>query len=199
MAKDGKINWTVIISPGIYLLYKLRWVILIIIIILIVAIVHTKTDMDDKYQKYGYNGLMDNIHYDEYTGEIIFKSQIDTYDNSNKSFTNSKGKSVTLGTIKDLENQYESIQKSYMFVTADRKDSLDSICNKLLRECLDVDYELVHKNSNNFDYYVFVVKGEFKKSYYSEVDSTSKLKGLVREVLKTKYFKDVNMKDNGIE
>ena len=38
-----------------------------------------------------------------------------------------------------------------------------------------------------------------KKSYYSEVDSTSKLKGLVREVLKTKYFKDVNMKDNGIE
>ena len=119
--------------------------------------------------------------------------------NSNKSFTNSKGKSVTLGTIKDLENQYESIQKSYMFVTADRKDSLDSICNKLLRECLDVDYELVHKNSNNFDYYVFVVKGEFKKSYYSEVDSTSKLKGLVREVLKTKYFKDVNMKDNGIE
>ena len=68
-----------------------------------------------------------------------------------------------------------------------------------MRECLDVDYELVHKNSNNFDYYVFVVKGEFKKSYYSEVDSTSKLKGLVREVLKTKYFKDVNMKDNGIE
>ena len=61
---------------GMYILYKLRWVILIGIIIFGVVIFFVNGDLDNEYQQYGYNGFSDNIKYDEWTDEIIPKNKI---------------------------------------------------------------------------------------------------------------------------
>ena len=63
---------------GMYILYKLRWVILIGIIIFGVVIFFVNGDLDNEYQQYGYNGFSDNIKYDEWTDEIIPKNKIET-------------------------------------------------------------------------------------------------------------------------
>ena len=51
---------------GMYISYKLRWVILIGIIIFGVVIFFVNGDLDNEYQQYGYNGFSDNIKYDEW-------------------------------------------------------------------------------------------------------------------------------------
>ena len=52
-----------------YIVYKLRWIILIGIIILAVIIFPVKGELDSEYQQYGYTGFNDNIKYDEWTDE----------------------------------------------------------------------------------------------------------------------------------
>ena len=54
---------------GIYILYKLRWLILIGIIIFVIIILSVKGDLDNEYQQYGYTGFSDNIKYDEWTAK----------------------------------------------------------------------------------------------------------------------------------
>ena len=61
---------------GIYILYKLRWVILVGIIVFGVIIFSVKGDLDKEYQQYGYTGFSDKIEYDEWTHEIIPKNGI---------------------------------------------------------------------------------------------------------------------------
>ena len=69
---------------GMYIIYILRWVILIGIIIIVVVIFSVKGELDNEYQQYGYTGFSDKIHYDEFTDEVIPKGEIENYNNDNK-------------------------------------------------------------------------------------------------------------------
>ena len=169
-----------------YILYKFRWIILAGIILLVAIYFIVSPQVDKEYQQYGYTGLSDNIKYDEFTGEIIPKNEISTYDNSNKYIINSKGNKVTFGQIKDLINQYSSIQGSFASFKSDKVETLDNICNTLLREYLDLDYEIVPFGDTGTQFR-FQVKGDYEKSYYSWFSTPSDLKGLVKEVIKDKY------------
>ena len=55
------------------------WVILFVIIAFVIILISETRDIGKEYQKYGYSGYWDNIKYDEWTGEIIPKAEIETY------------------------------------------------------------------------------------------------------------------------
>ena len=171
----------------IFILYKLRWVILFGIIVLIAIFLIVSPQVDKEYQQYGYTGISDNIKYDEWTGEIIPKNQIATYDNSNKYIINSKGNKITFAQIQEQIDQYSSIQGSYASFKSDKVKALDSICNILLRDYLDLDYEIIPFGGENSNNYRFQIRGDYEKSYYSWFSTPSDLKGLVKEVIKDKY------------
>ena len=80
---------------GMYILYKLRWIIFIGIIVLAIIVFSVKGDLDKEYQQYGYTGFSDNIKYDEWTDEVIPKDEIQTYNNDNKWITKSNGEKTT--------------------------------------------------------------------------------------------------------
>ena len=177
-----------------YIIYKLRWIIVIGIILFGSIFFFMKRDIDNDYKKYGYTGIMDNIKYDEWTGEIIPKTEINTHTSDNKYITNSKGNKITVAQIEDLLKQYGEIQGSYASFNESKKDSLDNICNILLREYLDLNYEIKHFGDENSKCYRFQIIGDYEDNYYSWISSPSDLRGLVKEVFKDKYCKQ-----NGID
>lgn len=177
-----------------FLLYKLRWVILAGIIFLVAIYFIVSPQVDKEYQQYGYTGLSDNIKYDEFTGEIIPKEQIATYDNSDKFIINSKGNKITVAQIEELVKQYSEIQGSYASFNETKKDSLDNICNTLLREYLDLDYEIRKFGGENSHNYRFQIVGDYSENYYSDFSTPSDLRSLSKEVFKDKYCKQ-----NGID
>ena len=61
-----------------WIIYKLRWLIIIGLIIFVAIFFVINHDMNEEYQKYGYSSWTDNIKYDEWTGEIIPKSEKNT-------------------------------------------------------------------------------------------------------------------------
>ena len=170
-----------------YIIYKLRWLIIIGIILFAGIFFFINKDMDKEYQEYGYSGWSDNIKYDEWTGEIIPKSEIETYTSNNKYITNSKGNKITVAQIEDLLKQYGEIQGSYASFNESKKDSLDSICNILLREYFDLNYEIKPFGGEKSKSYRFQIIGDYEDSYYSWISSPSDLRGLVKEVFKDKY------------
>ncbi len=177
-----------------YIIYKLRWLIIIGIILFGSIFFFMNRDIDNDYKKYGYTGMLDNIKYDEWTGEIIPKNEISTYTSSNKYITNSKGNKITVAQLEDLIKQYGEIQGSYASFSDEKKDSLDSICNTLLREYLDLNYEIIPFGEKNSHNYRFQIRGEYEDNYYSWISSPSDLRGLVKEVFKDRYEKENNLK-----
>ena len=177
-----------------YILYTFRWFIFIGIIGIVILFFVISNDLDKEYQQYGYTGFSDNIQYDQWTGEIIPKSEIETYSSDNKYITNSKGEEISVARINILLSRYEEIQGSYMSFSEDKKDALDVICNILLRNYLDLDYEIKPFGGDDSKSYRFQIIGEYENSYYSWISSPSELKGLVQEVFKDKYTKQ-----NGLE
>ena len=177
----------------VFILYKLRWLIVIGIIFLGTIIFFVNKDLDKKYQEFGYTGIMDNIKYDDWTGEIILKDEIGTYNSDGKYITNSRKEKITVANIEKLLKEYEKIQGNYASFSKNKKKELDKICNILLKECLDLDYEIITSKENNLKRYYFKLKGEYKDSYYSEFTSASYLRGLVKEVFKDKYAKENNI------
>lgn len=151
--------------------------------------------VDKEYQQYGYTGLSDNIKYDTWTGEIIPKQEISTYNNDNKYITNAKGEQIRFSQMKKLIKEFGEIQGSYASFNGEKVESIDSICNIILREYLDLNYEIVNwgNSSNN---YVLQIKGDYEKSYYSEISNSSELEGLVKEVVKDKYRNQNNLDKN---
>lgn len=177
-----------------FLLCKLRWVILAGIIFFVAIYFIVSPQVDKEYQQYGYTGLSDNIKYDEFTGEIIPKEQIATYDNSDKFIINSKGNKITVAQIEELVKQYSEIQGSYASFNETKKDSLDNICNSLLREYLDLDYEIRPFGGENSHNYRFYIVRDYSENYYSDFSTPSDLRSLSKEVFKDKYCKQ-----NGID
>ena len=177
-----------------YIIYKLRWLIIIGIILFAGIFFFINKDMDKEYQEYGYSGWSDNIKYDEWTGEIIPKSEIATYTSNNKYITNSKGNKITVAQIEDLLKQYGEIQGSYASFNESKKDSLDNICNTLLREYLDLNYEIRPFGELSSHNYRFQIVGDYESNYYSDFSTPSDLRSLTKEVFKDKYEKENNIK-----
>lgn len=166
--------------------YKMRWLILVGIIFAGIIYFIVSPQVDKEYQKYGYTGLSDNIKYDTWTGEIIPKQEISTYNNDDKFIINSKGNKIYFSQMKEQINKFSEIQGSYASFSKDKVKSIDDICNILLRDYLNLNYEIINWGEST-DRYVIQIRGEYEKSYYSEISNPSELEGLVKEVVKEKY------------
>ena len=177
-----------------WIIYKLRWLIVIGIILFIVIFVVINHDMNKEYQQYGYSSWTNNIKYDEWTGEIIPKAEINTHTSMSKYITNSKGNEITVAQIEELVKQYGEIQGSYASFNESKKESLDSICNILLREYLDLDYEIKPFGEANSHNYRFQIVGDYSENYYSNFSTPSDLRSLSKEVFIDKYKKENNLK-----
>ena len=74
-----------------------------------------------------------------------------------------------------------------------KKDSLDNICNTLLREYLDLNYEIKPFGETNSHNYRFQIIGDYSENYYSDFSTPSDLRSLTKEVFKDKYNKQKEM------
>lgn len=178
-----------------YLAYKFWYVIPAVMVAVIAIFIFVTPKIDKKYQKYGYTGYNDNIKHDLWTGEIIPKQEIDTYNNDEKYIINSKSEQIKFNQMKELIKQYNQIQGNNAFINESNLDSLTSICNILLKDYLDLDFEIKPFGNLYDKNYVFKVKGEYENSYYSDFSSTPYLEGLVKEVVKDKYRSQNYLKD----
>lgn len=176
-----------------YIVYELRGIIIVCLITIGIFAFSESKRLDKKYQQYGYSGHMDNIQYDNWTGEIIPKYKIETYSNDDKYIVNLKGEKVSFKQIKDLLEQYRVVQENNAFVKEENLNELTSICNVLLKEYLDLDYKVIKSDNPNMNEYRFKVSGKYEDSYYNEFTSTSYLEGLVRTVVKELYSGQNNL------
>lgn len=176
-----------------YIVYELRWIIIVCLIVIGIFAFSESKRLDKKYQQYGYSGHMDNIQYDNWTGEIIPKYKIETYSNDDKYIVNLKGEKVSFKQIKDLIEQYRIVQGNNAFVKEENLNELTSICDVLLKEYLDLDYKVIKSDNPNMNEYRFKVSGKYEDSYYNEFTSTSYLEGLVRTVVKELYRSQNNL------
>lgn len=134
---------------GIYILYKLRWLILIGIIILVIIILSVKGDLDNEYQQYGYTGFSDNIKYDEWTDEIIPKDEIEIYNNDNKYITKSNGENVYFADIKEQLDDYEKLQDNYAFIKPENVEQAKNICDVLFLNYFELPYSIDKTSDGN--------------------------------------------------
>ncbi len=177
-----------------YIIYKISWLIFIGILLFIIIFVVIDHNMNKEYQQYGYSSWTENIKYDEWTGEIIPKAEINTHTSMSKYITNSKGNKITVAQIEESVKQYAEIQGSYVSFNESKKESLDNICNILLREYLDLDYEIKPFGELNSHNYRFQIVGDYSKNYYSDFSTPSDLRSLSKEVFKDKYENQNNIK-----
>ncbi len=178
-----------------YIIYKLRWVIIIGIIILVSGFFIIDHNMNEKYQKYGYSSWTETIKYDEWTGEIIPKDEIKAHTSNNKYITNSKGQKIYVTQIEELVKQYGEIQGSYVSFNESKKEALDSICNILLKEYLDLDYIIKPFGDEKLHNFRFKIVGDYENTYYSDFSTPSDLRSLAKEVFKDKYNKENNREE----
>lgn len=176
-----------------YIVYELRGIIIVCLIAIGIFAFSESKRLDKKYQQYGYFGYMDNIQYDNWTGEIIPKYKIETYSNDDKYIVNLKGEKVSFKQIKDLLEQYRVVQENNAFVKEENLNELTSICDVLLKEYLDLDYKVIKSDNSDMNEYQFKVSGKYEDSYYNYFTSTSYLEGLVRNVVQEMYRSQNNL------
>lgn len=168
---------------GGYLISKFWWLILIVIILAIV----TYPEMNKEYIDNGYSGYWD-ARFDEWTGEIIPKQELETYNNDDKYITNSKGEQIKFAQIDELLNKYEEIQGDASNIKKTNLNKLTEICDILIKEYFDLDYEVCdYANDPSTNMYSIRMKGEFEDSEYKDVSSASYLRSLAHKVVKEKY------------
>jgi hypothetical protein len=144
-----------------------------------------------KYKQYGYTGANDNIVYDEYTGEIVPKNEIDTYDNSKKYIVNSKGEKVTIKEIKAILAGYKSIQGDTKYISEENKDAIDGVCNTLFKKFLDVNYEI--QQAGKYRYQIHII-GKYEKYSRFNISTYSEVEDIVKIIVKDKYKPEDNKK-----
>lgn len=180
---------------GIYILYKLRWVILVGIIVFGVIIFSVKGDLDKEYQQYGYTGFSDKIEYDEWTHEIIPKNEIGTYNNDNKYITKSSGEKVYFADIKEQLNAYEKLQGNYMFIKPENIEQTKVICDVLFTSYFELPYSVDATSDGNS--YLIHLKG-FKANgkYYDDysIGPAFEMKNIIKYLVKGIY-----REQNGLE
>ena len=144
-----------------------------------------------KYKQYGYTGANDNIVYDEYTGEIVPKNEIETYDNSKKYIVNSKGEKVTIKEIKAILAGYKSIQGDTKYISEANKDAIDGVCNTLFKKFLDVNYEI--QQAGKYRYQIHII-GKYEKYSRFNISTYSEVEDIVKIIVKDKYKPEDNKK-----
>ena len=171
---------------NIFLIYKFRWLILIVIIFTSILIYDIIKDLNKEPIEKGYSGFFDDIKYDEWTGEIIPRNEIYSYNNDNKYIMNQKGERIYFYQIKVQINEYEKIQAQYGFIKEKDKETIDNICKKLLNDYLDVEYEWSRTSNSQYEIYI---KNYGKYGTY--IGATSDLRSFVVEKIK-KIYKEQN-------
>ena len=144
-----------------------------------------------KYKQYGYTGANDNIVHDEYTGEIVPKNEIETYDNSKKYIVTSKGEKVTIKEIKAILAGYKSIQGDTKYISEENKDAIDGVCNTLFKKFLDVNYEI--QQAGKYRYQIHII-GKYEKYSRFNISTYSEVEDIVKIIIKDKYKPEDNKK-----
>ncbi len=180
---------------GIYILYKLRWIILIGIVILLVIIFSVKRELDNEYQEYGYTGFSDNIKYDEWTDEVIPKSEIETYSNDDKYITKSSGEKVYFSDIKKQLEAYEELQGNYAYIKEESVTQAKEICDELFSDYFELTYS-IEKVSDISSYEIHIKDFTANGMYYNdyEIGASYKMKNIVKYLVKGIY-----REQNGLE
>ena len=129
------------INSGIRIRSTLTLIVIAFIILLAFLIHRSNKEFDKEYQEYGYTGFFDKIHYDEWTGEVIPKAQIDTYNNRYKFITNSYG-TVFFFEIKSKVDDYEKLQGPYAFIDEEKLDEVNYICTVLFDYYFEIGYSI---------------------------------------------------------
>ena len=180
---------------GVYIIYKLRWIILIAIIIIGIVIFSVKGELDQEYQQYGYTGFSDNIKYDEWTDEIIPKEEIETYNNDNKYIIKSNGEKVCFADIKEQINAYEDLQKNYAFIKAENVAQVKNICDVLFSNYFELAYS-IDKISDGNSYLIHVKDFTANGKHYDDysIGPAFEMSNIVKYLVKGIY-----REQNGLE
>ena len=179
---------------GMYILYKLRWIIFVGIIILAIIVFSVKEDLDKEYQQYGYTGFSDNIKYDEWTDEVIPKDEIQTYNNDNKWITKSNGEKVYFSDIKEQLNAYEKLQGNYAFIKEEKIEQVKNICDILFQNYFEIEYS-IDKTSDGNSYLIHLKNFTANGMYYEEysIGSYSDMRSIIKYLVKGIYREQNNL------
>lgn len=179
----------------IFLLYKLRWVILIGIILMGVIIISLSKSMDKEYQEYGYSGFFDNIKYDEWTDEVIPKDKINSPTIKYKSITTPDGSNVSEKEFEYYVEEYRKVQDSYGYLTEERKSQVESLINMLFGLMFKIDYSF-EKTSTNTLYIIHLKNFDANGVHYDdyEIGPTFEFKHILKLL-----FKGIYREQNGLE
>ena len=180
---------------GIYILYKLRWIILIGIIILVIIILSVQGNLDKEYQQYGYTGVSDNIKYDEWTDEIIPKDEISTYNNDNKYITKSNNEKIYFANIKEQLNVYEKLQGNHAYIKEEKLKQVKNICDSLFSNYFELNYTIDKISDENL-YLIhlkdFMANGMHYDDY--SIGSAYEMRNIIKYLVKGIY-----REQNGLE
>lgn len=191
----GKNNDILDAIGEIYLLYKFKWIIVIGIIFFLAVFFMTKPDLDKEYQEYGYFGWLDKIKYDEFTDEIIPKSEIETYNNDSKYIIKSNGEKVYFSQIKAQRMAYEQVQGTYAFIAKKRVEQVRNICNILLTDYFELNYTIEKvKDLDSYQIHIrdITINGIYHEDY--EIGSISDMERFIKYLVKGIY-----REQNGLE
>ncbi len=179
---------------GMYILYKLRWIIFIGIIVLAIIVFSVKGDLDKEYQQYGYTGFSDNIKYDEWTDEVIPKDEIQTYNNDNKWITKSNGEKVYFLDIKEQLNAYEKLQENYAFIKEEKIEQVKNICDILFPNYFEIEYS-IDKTSDGNSYLIHLKNFTANGMYYEKysIGSYSDMRSIIKYLVKGIYREQNNL------
>lgn len=185
MSSGQKKGYSLLDEIGtVWLIYKLRYVLLAILLVIAVLI----TCVHLKNKSYGYDGFWDPVKCDEWTGEIIRKDRIVGYNNDYKYIINEKGDKIYFSMLKEKIEEYRIQSFPNSHFSESEVEDLDEICNVLFREYLDLDYEIVRdKDYKTLDFFKFRIKGKYADSPYAEFGDGSIVEKLVQQVVKDRY------------
>lgn len=168
-------------------IYKFRWIIIGVIIVVAIFCLIAHHNLDKEYQNYGYSGYNDNVVYDEWTGNIVPKYMSDSHSDSDDFIINDKGNKITVAQIEEQINAYKNVQDSKMFITEENKNLLIPICDILLKEYLDANYEVVKVNmKSSANFYNFKIQGKYYVKSNCEFSSTEQLREIVKNIFREK-------------
>lgn len=159
-----------------YLIYKFWIIFLIILIFLTIGYFKFAKPVFEEHESYGY-GKFETAAIDPMTGEIIPKTQIRSYDNSNKTILDAKGNEIPFKHIIELRDRICNYIKNKE--VNENNNSLKEMCNQLLKDELGADFKI--KDNDLYINNIWVS---------SEIDCRERINDIVKKI----YQKQNNSK-----
>lgn len=168
-----------------YIIYVFRWPIIIILIVVVIFFWWIFHDLNKEYKENGYTGLWDKtVEYDDWTGEIIPKDELDTYNNDNKYIKLPSGEKVYFYQIKQKIEEFEAVQgENDNIITTEEQQQLDPIVKAVVTDYFGIEFTWsgsAEKNSFN-------VSLENYDGYPSSISSISDFRLFVNDNVKRIY------------